>query len=190
MHLTGKDRLFPSWERVSPVFFKHCRLHFIKYKLCDVAMAVWSSQRPLNRLIVGSTPSVLVSVAGFNARLNWMNSCEWLNVFTNAGHLFIHSANKRSAFKTWNGTYEKLLEWTGTGEWTNNDKRLCIVTGGGLSIGKFYNIRKWQIFLVLWKQCNHVVCGLKRIGFSKLARGGGWRVNPGSFYFRFFALLF
>jgi hypothetical protein len=33
---------------------------------------------------------LLVNVAGFNASLNWLNSCEWLNVFTNAGHLFIH----------------------------------------------------------------------------------------------------
>jgi hypothetical protein len=82
---------------------------------------------------------VLVNVAGFNTRLNWTNSCEWLNVFTNAGHLFICSTNKRSALKTWNSTYKKILEQTGTGEWTNVDKWLCIVMGGGLSIGKFYN---------------------------------------------------
>jgi hypothetical protein len=38
-----------------------------------------------------------------------------------------------------NGLYKKILEWTGTGEWTNIDKQLCVVMGGRLSIGEFYN---------------------------------------------------
>jgi hypothetical protein len=58
------------------------------------------------------------------------------------GHLFIRSMNKEVHQKRetrWNETYEKILEQTGTGEWTNIDKQLCVVTGGGLSIGEFYN---------------------------------------------------
>jgi hypothetical protein len=39
----------------------------------------------------------LVNVAGFNSSLNWTNSREWLNVFTNAGHLFIHVSEQRNA---------------------------------------------------------------------------------------------
>jgi hypothetical protein len=52
---------------------------------------------------------LLVNIAGFNARLNWTNLCEWLNVVTNAGRLFIHSGGQRSALKTWN-----YMKWQNT----------------------------------------------------------------------------
>jgi hypothetical protein len=96
-------------------------------------------------------PIMLVNVAGFNARLNWMNLCEWLNLFTNAGHLFIHNSGQRNAqevhWENETSLNEKILECTGT-EKENVNKQLCIVTVGGLSIGKFYNNKNlsscWQ----------------------------------------------
>jgi hypothetical protein len=45
----------------------------------------------------GKQVMLLVNVAGFNASLNWLNSCEWLNVFTKVGHLFIHVSEQRNA---------------------------------------------------------------------------------------------
>jgi hypothetical protein len=52
--------------------------------------------------------NLLVNISGFNASLNWTNSCEWLNVFTNAGHLFIHRGKQRSAPKTWNNIKREI----------------------------------------------------------------------------------
>jgi hypothetical protein len=53
---------------------------------------------------------------------------------------------QKKCVKTWNGAYKKILESTGTGEWTNVDKQLCIVTGGGLSLGEFYSQRPMFFF--------------------------------------------
>jgi hypothetical protein len=44
--------------------------------------------------------------------------------------------NKEVRQKHENGLYEKILEWTGTGEWRSVNK-LRFVTGSELSIDKF-----------------------------------------------------
>jgi hypothetical protein len=68
-----------------------------------------------------------------------------LNVFTNAGHLFIHNSGQRNAQEVRpeheTSLNEKILECTGMDK-ENVNKRLCMVTVGGLSIGKFYNKRQ------------------------------------------------
>jgi hypothetical protein len=104
------------------------------------------------------------------------NSCVWLNVFTCVGHLFTCSTNKRSLSKTWNGAYEKILESTGTGEWTHINKRLCDVTVCGLSIGEFYNSKttsKSETFLiVVVRPSKHFSCVyLHKLTFNFSNRG-------------------
>jgi hypothetical protein len=85
---------------------------------------------------------LLVNVAGFNASLNWTNSCEWLNVLTNPGHLFIHVSEQRNAQEE-KLVHETTLDRENTRLYRygqrNVNNQLCVVTAGRLIIGKFYN---------------------------------------------------
>jgi hypothetical protein len=84
---------------------------------------------------------VLVNIAGFNATLNWRTFVnDWMYLQTWGIFLFT-VRTKEVHQKHGNGLYKKILKWTGTGEWMNVDKWICVVTGGRLNIGKFWNSR-------------------------------------------------
>jgi hypothetical protein len=76
---------------------------------------------------------------------------DWMYLQTRG--IFLDAAQTKEVhWEHGKGLYEKILEWTKTGEWTNVYKQLCVVTGGRLSIGEFYN----RNFVIWGKNIPHL----------------------------------
>jgi hypothetical protein len=117
-----------------------------------------SGRRSVQRFL----PKLLVNVAGFNARLTWKNFVnDWMYLQTWGTFLYaawtkeVHQKHEIVLMRKYQSEPVQVNEQT--------LKQLCIVTGGRLSIGKFYNkiIFKKYIFSIYISQVHTMTMHFK-----------------------------